>query len=320
MISMASPGTRFSANPADRLLQPQSAESRSSRFLAPLGACLIYAILLSPVILDDLLRPSFTPEPQEIPVEILIEPPEQKPPDAPPAKPEPQPMAQPFDEKPAFDAPRAANNEKVEIESPDKPAKAPPAPTPEKPPSPNPDEAKASGAAHEAAAQAQQSAAESTSDKSADEATPTGELNREKPPPQTEQHAEAEAQPNAPAAAGALRFPTFDSVPDIDFGALAKPAPIAGGKAKATYLSIIYGMIMARVHFPEGVHSGSSKLEGTIVFNVDSMGGVIQRTIVHPSGSHALDAAAYEAIGKAQPFPRPPNGAPIGLRFTYGAR
>jgi TonB family protein len=319
MISMASPGIRFSANPADRLLQPQSAAPGRNRYLAPLGACLIYAILLAPIVLDDLMRPSFTPAPQAIPVEILIEPPEQKPPDAPPAKPESQPMAQPLDEKPASDAPRAANNEKLEVEGPEKAAKAPPTPTPEKPPSPNPDEAKAPGTAHEAAAQAQQSAAQSTSDKSADEATPTGELNREKPP-QTEQHAEAEAQPNAPAAAGALQFPTFESVPDIDFGALAKPAPVAGGKAKATYLSIIYGMIMARVHFPEGVHSGSSKLEGTIVFNVDSMGGVIQRTIVHPSGSHALDAAAYEAIGKAQPSPRPPNGAPIGLRFTYGAK
>jgi periplasmic protein TonB len=319
MISMASPGIRFSANPADRLLQPQSAAPEQNRYLAPLGACLICAILLAPIILDDLLRPSYTPEPQEIPVEILIEPPEQKPPDTPPAKPEPQPMAQPLDEKPAFDAPRAANNEKLEIEAPDKAAKAPPAPTPEKPPSPNPDETKAPGPTHEAAAQAQQSTAASASEKSADEATPTGELNREKPS-QLEQHAEAETQPNSPAAAGALQFPTFDSVPDIDFGALAKPAPIAGGKAKATYLSTIYGMIMARVHFPEGLHSGSSKLEGTIVFSVDSMGVLFQRTILHPSGSHALDAAAYEAIGKASPFPRPPNGAPIALRFTYGAK
>jgi TonB family protein len=314
MISMTSPGANFSANPADRLLQPQSAESRSSRYFAPLGACLIYAILLTPVVLDDLLRPSFTPQVQEIPVEILIEPPEQKPPDAPPAKPEPQPMAQPLDEKPAFDAPRVANNEKVEIEGPDEAARAPPALTPEKPPSPTPAETKSPP--HEAEAQSRESPAASASDKSADEATPTGELKA----PQSEQHAEAQAQPDAPPDAGAPRFPTFESVPDIDFDALAKPAPIAGGKANATYSTIIYGLIMARIRFPEDARSGASKHEGTIVFTIDGMGRLIERTIVHPSGSHALDAAAYEAIGKASPFPRPRTGTPIVWRFTYGTR
>lgn len=245
-------------------------------------------------------------------MEIVVEQPEQKPPD-PPAKPEPSPPTKPLDEQPAFDAPRLANNAKQETESPDEPAKSPPAPEEAKPPSPKPEPSKTPDAAKADAPQKEQ-AAPLASDA---EASPEGET----PPPQKqprEEHAEAEAPKDA--ASDAARFPTFESVPDIDFGALAKPAPIAGGKAKATYLSIIYGMIMARIHFPQNAtRPAGSKLEGTIVFSVDAMGGLIQRSIVRPSGSHALDRAAYEAVGRAAPFPRPPNGSPIGLRFTYGA-
>ncbi|HYC26378.1 MAG TPA: TonB family protein, partial [Roseiarcus sp.] len=48
-------------------------------------------------------------------------------------------------------------------------------------------------------------------------------------------------------------------------------------------------------------------------------GNLGQRRISQSSGSRELDRAAYEAIGQASPFPPPPQGAPIGLRFTYGA-
>ncbi|HLH48661.1 MAG TPA: TonB family protein [Roseiarcus sp.] len=306
---MAAPDSAFRANPDERLLQPQTFEKGRGRFVAPLGACLIYALLIGPVLLEDLLHPEAPAAIQEIPVEIVVEQPEQKPPE-PPAK---SPPAKPLDEQPAFDAPRLANNAKQETLSPDEPAKSPPAPEEAKPPSPKPEPSKTPDAAKEDAPQKEQ-AAPLASDA---EASPQGEA----PPPQkqpSEEHAEAEAPKDT--ASDAARFPTFESVPDIDFGALAKPAPIAGGKAKATYLSIIYGMIMARIHFPENAtRPAGSKLEGTIVFSVDAMGGLIQRSIVHPSGSHALDRAAYEAVGRAAPFPRPPNGAPIGLRFTYGA-
>ena len=312
------PDILFRANPAERLLQPEGKASARSRYVAPLGACLIYALLLTPLIIDDLFHHDELIAPEEIPVEIVVEP-QQTPPDPPQAQPEPQQQTKPLDEKPAFDAPRAANNDKTDTEADADPAKSPPAPEATKPPSPNPDSPKPAEAAKDSQAdQNEQSAAASTPE-TAPDSSPQGEMSPEKPA-QPEKHAEAETQPDSNAAADQARFPTFDSVPDIDFGALAKQAPIAGGKAKATYLSIVYGMIMARVHFPSTPRpAGVSRLEGTIVFSVDSMGGLIQRTIIHPSGSHALDVAAYDAVGRAAPFPHPPNGAPIGMRFTYGA-
>lgn len=311
---MAAPDSAFRADPAERLLQPQKIESGRGRFVAPLGACLIYALLIGPLLLEDLLRPQTPVAIQEIPVEIVVEQPEQKPPDQ-PAKPEPPPMTKPLDEQPAFDAPRLANNAKQETESPDDPAKSPPAPEEAKPPSPKPEPSKAQEASKDDTPQKEQAAPL----ENAAEPSPQGETPPQQKEP-AEKHAEAEAPKDASAATDAARFPTFESVPDIDFGALAKPAPIAGGKAKATYLSIIYGMIMARIHFPQNAtRPAGSRLEGTIVFSVDAMGGLIQRNIVRSSGSHALDMAAYEAVGRAAPFPRPPNGSPIGLRFTYGA-
>ncbi len=305
----------FRADPAERLLRPAIRPTERSRYVALGGACLIYALLLGPFLLDDLLWSAAPAEIQEIPVEVVVEQPQQKPPEA-PAKPEPQAAAKPPDEQPAFDAPRLANNDKQETEARDDPAKSPPAPEAIKPPSPKPEPTKAEEAAKEDAPEQKQASA---APESAAETAPDGETSPEKPN-KAEQRDETEPQPETRAATDAARFPTFASVPDIDFGALAKPAPIAGGKAKATYLSIIYGMIMARIHFPQSPRSAAGRLEGTIVFSVDSMGGLIQRTIVQSSGSHALDLAAYEAVGKAAPFPRPPNGAPIGLRFTYGAK
>jgi protein TonB len=142
--------------------------------------------------------------------------------------------------------------------------------------------------------------------------SPTGEFAAEKPA-QPEQQATLEPQIKTHAAAGAERFPTFDSVPDVDFGALAKAAPIAGGNAKATYLSIIFGMIAARA---PSIRAKTAR-SGEISFSVDSMGGLIERKIVVSSGSHGRDAEAFEAIRKAAPYPPPPVHMPMDFTLTY---
>jgi protein TonB len=273
-----------------------------------LGACLIYALVLTPVIVDGLRRPGAAPAAQEIPVEIVIEPPQENPPrEKPPDSLAPKPDLKAFDEKPADDAPRASNNEKVDDDNSD-PLMKSPSTSEAKPVSAKPD----SVAAARQEDELKQPDAPSNAQPLEAPQSPTGEFAAENPP-QPEQQARLEPQIKTPAAAGAERFPTFDSVPDVDFGALAKAAPIAGGNAKATYLSIIFGMIAVRA---PSIRAKTAR-SGEISFSVDSMGGLIERKIIVSSGSHGRDAEAFEAIRKAAPYPPPPVHMPMDFTLTY---
>jgi TonB family protein len=310
-MAIAAIDVTFQARPDERFLFPTTPVAGPRRFVGVLGACLVYAIVLTPVVVEDLLRTPPAPAVQEIPVEIVIQPPpetpqQEKPPDPPAPKFDPKP----FDEKPAVDAPRASNNEKVDDSDSDKLMKSPlvkeEKPVSAKPdPTPNPD------AGHDAP-KPQAEAASNAPPLDAPQ-SPTGEFAVEKPA-QPERQAKVEEPPiESHAAAGAEKFPTFASVPDVDFGALAKAAPIAGGKAKATYLSIIYGMIAARAPSIRAKIARS----GEIIFSLDSMGGLIERKIYMSSGSRERDAEAFEAIRKAAPFPPPPTHAPMDFTLTY---
>ena len=42
--------------------------------------------------------------------------------------------------------------------------------------------------------------------------------------------------------------------------------------------------------------------------------------MTQPSGLNALDAAALEAVREAAPYPPPPMGLPVGMKFTYGGK
>jgi periplasmic protein TonB len=310
---MSPPEIPIRANSAERLLQPEAAPPEKNRYRALVGACLIYAILLAPALLDGFLwRPA--PPIEEIPVEVVVEPPPQEKPPEPP-QPPPQPdkpsPTKPYDEAPAHEAPRAANNEKLDTDGPDKPAKAPTA-EPNDSPSPNPDKDKAPSAANKSAPEPEQKSPDPTAAKLA-ETTANGELNSADPA-ENEKQMESEAKPDQTSPANGNSLPLFASVPGLDFGALAKKTPIATGQAKVTYLSIVYGMVMAQMRYR---HPGADRLVGTIDFTLDSIGNVIRRSVSESSGSRAFDNAALEAVARASPFPRPPDGAPIALQFTY---
>jgi len=278
----------FRADLAERLLPLQPGASSPNRIgsLPLLTAGAIYAVLLALLVFENRFGGALAPPPQEIPVEIVVEPPPQEKPE--PPKPEPQAMAQPLYEEPAHDAPAAPSEKKSQTEGPDQSAK---------PPNPSPESKKQPGQAKEGELETKENSIETLIDKTAPETLA---------PQETEKHAKAETG----------QFPGFDSVPDVDFDAAARQTPVTGGKAKATYLSILYGMIMNHLRAPSGPRT---RLEGAIVFSVDGRGNLGQRRISQSSGSRELDRAAYEAIGQASPFPPPPQGAPIGLRFTYGA-
>jgi TonB family protein len=311
---MAPPDIPFRADSAERLLQPPGDASRPNRYLAPFGACLIYAVLLGPVLLDDILWSHAAPPLLEIPVEIVVEPPpKEKSPEPPQTQPDPPPEQKPGDLSPAYDAPRAANNEKINIEDPKTEAKAPPTTQPNDSPSPNPNTETAKPAISERDPQPQPNAPEPSLGKAA-ETAPQGEMSAGKS--DEDERPAADAQPEAPIKPGSNRLPFFASAEGLDFGAMTTAGPIAEGKAETTYTSVSVGMILARLH-PKVDGKDAPRTSVKVSFSLDSMGNVIKRAIVQSSGSRALDRAALEAVGQASPFPRPPNGAPADLTFTY---
>jgi protein TonB len=110
-----------------------------------------------------------------------------------------------------------------------------------------------------------------------------------------------------PAVAKGKPVPMFESLPDVEFGGAALKAPVAGGQARATYLTVVYGMIMPHFTKLAGKLKGYHAKQGTVTFGVDGRGRLTMRIISEESGSRELDAAAFDAIGEAGPFPPPPT-------------
>jgi TonB family protein len=319
----------FRANPDERRTGPREPSPLlgSRLYIAFFGACLFHAgVLLFLLVVN--WEPVVEVAPQEIPVEIVVEPPPQEKPEPPPPAPS-APPTRSIDEDPAFDAPRAANNEKTERDAPDQASKAPPTPTPTSIEKPGAGAAPGgeTGPVRQGELQAADHAAEPAMDKPDAEVVKKPELDRDK---SEQQQASVDANPEPqklPSLVGQSlpswssgQLPTFESMPDVELAGAAKASPIDGGKAKTTYLTILYGLVMARMHLPPSVHANSNKLDGVLLFSVDGTGNLTQNQILRSSGSRDLDAAAVAAVNKAAPFPTPPQGEPIGLRFTYSAK
>ncbi len=319
------PETGFRASPAERPTEAQAplSSSAKSRWLAFIGAFAIHAAILGLLILQYEFEPPLTPAVREIPIEIVVETPQPKEPEKPAPKPDPPAPTRQVEEEPAHDAPRAANDEKIERKAPDDATKVAGDTSTAKDPSLNPAPAEKAAPTRDGAGQAQKNATAPVVDK-APETTKT----RDAKPEEAEEEAAADANPQPekpptfvgqpfPTWSNGGKFSTFDSVPDIELGSAAIQTPVSGGKAKSTYLTILYGLIMSHVHMPPD-HGGPH--EGEIVFTVDGTGRLMQKQVARPSGLHALDSAALAAISEASPFPTPPQGMPMRLRFTYGAK
>jgi protein TonB len=136
------------------------------------------------------------------------------------------------------------------------------------------------------------------------------------PPPQQEAAPEAPSDP-APVAKPALRFSGFEPLPDFQFKELpARRGEGPSGKADPGYLSTLYGLIMHKMPpLPKETRSA----RGRVTFGIQSNGRVFQETIAIPSGSPFLDAAALAAVRRSSPFPAPPKGTPVYMRFDYGS-
>ena len=318
-IDMSPSDAFISADALDHLVQPAapSAAERRGLAFAVLAAALLHLLIPLGLLIFYWLSPAPAPPVQEIPVEVVVEPP---PPPPPPPKPQeqPKPPPQPVDERPAYDAPSAATEEKANRESPDKKTTAP-SPKPE--PSQNagaPQQSEQPAAAQEKQAEsppppetkpspeAEQPAAPSPTPAEAD-AAPSAEKVEAKPAPPPAPP--AKAPPGAP-------LPTADTLPQYQFAHAATAAPIVGGNADSRYFTILYGMI--RSHFRRPPNVTLPTHGGAIVFTVDESGNLVQRKMVSSSGSPNLDLAVMAAIAEAAPYPAPPDWQPRSMRLTYG--
>jgi TonB family protein len=319
----------FRANPSERPYWARASLqlSRPARWGALAGAFLLHAIILSLLIVDYHWEAPLVAPPEEIPVEIVVEKPQPKAPEPPSPSPSPSPQqdaqTNPLDLEPAHDAPRDATDEKVERDASDKATKAPAEDQPTKDPGKDTADKPAATPTPQATPVTAEQPAEPTPDKPADASNGAIRANTESPDAPA---AQAQAQPQKlasligqpfPTWSNGGRFSTFDSVPDIQLSSAAEEAIVSGGKAKKTYLTILYGKIMAHVH-EASLDGETSKHSGEVVFIVDGSGGLVQRQISRSSGSRELDAVALAAVAASAPFPTPPQGLPVKLRFTYG--
>lgn len=330
----------FVADPSERLLAPAEHQAHEP-FRRLLFACLLaHALILAILLFEDF---HLTPGPtvaEEIPVEIVAElPPEEKPeplvkPLPPPldlvtppvVKPAPAPEKVQLDDvKIAYDAPKAGNASQTQKADTEKETKAPrQAPPPQlalpQPPQNKPEQEKAAAPADKPAELAPPTEPQKVSDDRPDaealdkaQPQPPAPKPKEKRAPKPSKDAAAEGKKATVAQLLAALAPA----PDFSFGAKAKAAPIAGGTEKASYESVLVGLIKRQLKVPAESRASHLAHVGVIGFYIDELGNLTHQVIYRASGDPALDAANLAAVKHAAPFPAPPRGIPHELSWHY---
>jgi periplasmic protein TonB len=315
---MSSSDASFRADAIDHLAEPTSptAAERRGLTLALIAAAALHLLIPLAILIFALFSPRPSPPIEEIPVEVVVEqpPPPPKPPEA-----KPKPPPQPEDERPAYDAPSAATQEKANRESRDTKTSAPATMAEKSPNLGAPEESKEPAAAEARKAQAAPIPQQTPPAESADAlaalspAAKEAEVSPSAPAP-----AEKPSPPPAPRAKSppGVPLPTAEVLPNYQFAHAATESPIVVGNAETRYFTIVYGMIRAHLHEPRNAYPATHG--GAIVFALDETGNLLQRKIVSSSGSPNLDLAVMNAIAEAAPYPAPPGWQPKALRLTYG--
>lgn len=339
------PHITIKADPSERLVAPpqRKAFARRSGFAFLLVVCLlIHASVLFFLLDRDKSTIGEPTRAEEIPIEVVMLPPEQKAEPLPKKPPPPPDLVTPpvVKEKPppekveldeaniAHDAPRTGNDSKTHKGEPEKETKAPRVAPPPKlvnpqPPQDKPEQEKASPPLQE---KVNKPTPPSEPQKLADEKLDAEALDKAQPEapakPQEKQAPEASKTPPSQGkkTTVAQQLAAFSPAPSYSFGAATKAAPMGGGTEKASYLSILYGMIMRQMHFPPGVRERHVMGEGIVAFYVDDSGHLTHQAVYRSSGLPDLDAAALNAVRRAAPFPAPPRNDPHAIWFHFDTR
>ena len=324
----------FTADPSQRLTVPSERSARTPSALI-LAACLTaHALLLTILLFEDFSIASEPTRAEEIPVEIVAElPPEQKalppPPDlvSPPVvKEKPPPEKVHLDDvEVAHDAPLSGNNDQTHKGEPDKETKAPRVAPPPKLAAPRPaqempEQEKAATATNEKAANP---SPPSEPRKLVDDTPDAEALDKAQPePPAKPQRKQAPQDSKSPPAQGkkttvAQQLAALSPAPNYSIGAAAKAAPISGGTEKASYESLLMGLISRQLHLPPELRARHLISVGQIGLFVDELGNLTHQAVYRASGEPALDTAWLAAVRRAAPFPAPPRGLPHGFILQY---
>jgi protein TonB len=263
---------------------------------------------------------------EEVPVEVIVEPP---PPPAEPPPEQPKPQDKPKQEppkpkyeqdlKPAFDAPRAPNEEKVEREAPEKETQAP-QPSPQQAPEP-PAEQQAQPDTPKIADTPAPAHQEQATQPMPDEDKPDAEaLNKalqqkdDKVKSNSEAARTKKTLPVNDKAALAKQLAAMKPLPDFTLGAKSKPAPVTGGTENTTYLSVLFGIIMKHMNNPEATRQSPGT--AVIFFALDDNGNLVHQAVERTSGFPDIDAETMAAVRRSAPFPPPPRDMPHRFFFS----
>jgi protein TonB len=334
MLDRMSSGTLPFVDRTLRLLQPEgSSRAAQWRFAAVLIGCLlIHALIVAAFWYRGNDQPLPLPS-EEIPVEVVTEMPPPPPPAPPPPeekkpeekKPEPKKPEPPRPKyqqslKPAFDAPRAPNEEKVEREAPEKETHAPQPQTQpvRQPPAENaaqPDTPKIA-ALPTPERQEQTSPAPPDADKPDAEALSKAELQQKADKKKSNSDAAKTRKPlpTDQKSAMAKQLAALAPMPDYSLGSMSKPAIVSGGTENTTYLSVLYGLIMRKMTNINAVRSSPGT--SVIFFALDETGNLLHVAIEKGSGFPDIDAQTMEAVRRAAPFPPPPRDIPHHFFFS----
>lgn len=321
-------------SPEDRLFDFADPFWRAARRRFPhllIAVLLLHLTVLALLILIDEPDKEAAPAEKEIPVQVIVQPPPPPPPPAPKPeqkKPEPKPKQPPpkpqyqKEEKPAFDAPRAANQEKIKREALDdrtrSPLQAPPTPANDTKPTPNAPKP-AQDAAPEAADQTT-SPQEQKDDKDAEALNKAAPIKDKKAAMRMRKTKHRAALPDDERGAVARELASLEPSPNFTFAAKTEVSPVSGGTEDMRYLSVLFGLIMRQRHFPTRVlHEDVQVVVG---FWVDDNGALVQTEIYRTSGYPEFDREAVAAVRRAAPFPQPPYGEPHGFiaKMEFPAR
>jgi TonB family protein len=296
-----------------------------------LGVLLLHLTILLLLFLMDQPDNDSAPPVKEIPVEIIVQPPPPPPPPPKPEqkKPEPKPKQQPpkpkyeHEEKPAFDAPRAANQETIKREALDDKTRAPvqakPAPANETKPTPEaPKPAQnAAPAPSEQTTSPEKPTPDNKDAEALDKAAPVQAKKSAQRIRQTKRRA---ALPDDERGAVARELASLEPSPNFTFAAKTEVSPVSGGTEDMRYLSVLFGLIMKQRHMPPRVLHDD--VEVVVAFWVDDSGALVQTELYRTSGYPEYDHEAVSAVRRAAPFPQPPYGEPHGFiaKMDFPAR